>query len=85
MRGPWWVAMVLGAAAAPRPGEVRVRSLVLVDAEGHEVGRLASTPGGAELVLGGGSQASLVTDQGVAALNLVGDQTWVRRVEDPAD
>ncbi|MCB9687556.1 MAG: hypothetical protein H6738_16545 [Alphaproteobacteria bacterium] len=84
----WWPlaafgAGVLSGAAWPRgpAGELRVRSLVLVDEQGREVGRFASTPAGAELVVGGAAQASLVTEGEVAALNLLGERTLLRRLE----
>jgi hypothetical protein len=84
--GGWGVGGLFAGAAVlgeGRPDELRVRALVLVDEAGNEVGRLAATPRGAELVLGGEAQASLVTDGTVAALNLVGDEVIVRT--DPAD
>jgi hypothetical protein len=49
-----------------------VRGIELVDEDGRVVGRLAATATGAELVLGGGAQASLVTEGEVAAVNLIG-------------
>ncbi|MCA9489281.1 MAG: hypothetical protein KC621_05145 [Myxococcales bacterium] len=87
----WWPLAAFGAgvwsgAAWPRgpAGELRVRTLVVVDAQGREVGRFSGTPAGAELVVGGAAQASLVTDGEVAALNLVGARTLLRRLEGDA-
>lgn len=88
-----WVAVVafgsgvLAGAAWPRGpvGELRVRALVVVDDQGRPVGRFATTTTGAELVVGGAAQASLVTDGDGAALNLVGERTWVRRFEEGED
>lgn len=92
MRGVLYgmLGAVVGASigsAAPRPGLMRVRGIELVDEAGHVVGRLAATADGAELVLGGEVQASLVTEGDVAALNLItagglarvvaGDGAWV--------
>ena len=82
-RGAWWFLGVLVGvvgAAAPRPGVIRARAVELVDERGEVVGRLAVTPSGAELVLGGSAQASLVTEDGLAALNLVGDASTARLV-----
>jgi hypothetical protein len=83
-----WAALVgfLGwsiGAASPRPAVLRVRGLVLVDDAGTEVARLVPTATGAELVLGGESQASLVTDGPVAALNLVAERPLVRPLPSP--
>ncbi len=74
------ILLGLLGSAAPRPGVLRARAIELVDARGDVVGRLRVTDGGAELVLGGASQASLVTDGGVAALNLVGEASTARLV-----
>ena len=77
VKGASWgmVGIVLGAllgSASPGPRVLRVRGIELVDEEGRVVGRLAATGTGAELVLGGAVQASLVTEGDVAALNLIG-------------
>ncbi len=91
MRGAWSIGVfglgVLGGAAWPRaePAELRVRALLLVDEQGREVGRFATTPRGAELVVGGEAQASLVTEGGAAALNLLGERTMVRALDDPGE
>ncbi len=88
--GPHW-SIVLGVslvaagyAAGARsrrpPDVVQVRRLELVNDAGAVVGRLATTPTGAELVLGGRAQASLVTDGELAAANLVGREGVARLV-----
>lgn len=74
----WWVPV---GSTTPPPQVLRVQGVVLVDAQGHEVGRWVTTPRGVELVLGGESQASLVTDGEVAALNLLATTPVVRAVE----
>jgi hypothetical protein len=71
---------VLLGMAWPRPRVLRVSAVELVDARGDVVGRLGVRDGGAELVLGGRAQASLVTDSELAALNLSGGQRTVRLV-----
>lgn len=84
-RTGWIVAASIGVAmgalamrnTAP-PGTLQVERLELVDAEGNVVGRLATTASGAELVLGGQAQASLVTDGSLAAVNLVGQAATAR-------
>ena len=82
-RGAWLfggiVVGVLGSAA-PGPGVVRARAVELVNDRGDVVGRFAVTGAGAELVLGGAAQASLVTDRGIAALNLVGEHATARLI-----
>lgn len=91
-----WTSGLVGAAAGwlaawwtPRATDgdrqvVRVQRIELVDPSGTVVGRLAATAHGAELVLGGtggaGSQASLVTDGAVAAMNLTGPDAVARLV-----
>ena len=100
MRGASWgmVGIVVGAllgSAAPRSGVLRVRGIELVDEDGRVVGRLAATATGAELVLGGQVQASLVTEGEVAALNLIGagglarvvaaDGAWVDTLAPPSE
>lgn len=90
-----WTSGVVGAAAGwlaawttpwttADPPVVRARRIELVDADGVVVGHLGATAHGAELVLGGtgasGSQASLVTDGAVAAVNLTGPDAVARLV-----
>lgn len=67
-----------GLAAGGDPEVVRTRRLELVGPDGRVVGRLAARSDGAELVLGGEAQASLVTERGLAALNLVGSEGLAR-------
>ena len=74
------VALVVAHVVRRPVAELRVRQLTLVNPQGEEVAWLKATPSGAELVLGGASQASLVTDGEVAAANLVGEHGVARLV-----
>lgn len=65
-------------AKAPIPEVVRARRIEIVDEAGLAVAHLSEKNGKIELVLGGSAQVSLVTEEGTAALNLVGDRVFVR-------
>ena len=64
----------------PSPTTLQVHRLEVVNDDGHVVDWLQATAGGAELVLGGESQVSLVSSPGVAAVNAVGTSGVARLV-----
>ncbi len=62
----------------PSPQILQVRGLQLVDHDGAVIGGFMPTAAGVELVVGGPSQISLVTDASGAHVNLVGPNAVVR-------
>ena len=90
------LGILIGGAAVRwhrAPPVLRVSGLEVVNARGDVVGRFTPTDDGAELVVGGRAQVSVVTDGDVAAVNLVGtgavsrwlsrDRTWFIGASDP--
>ena len=69
-----------GAGSSTAPERLRVRHLELINEVGDVVGRFASTEQGAELVVGGRAQVSLVTEGPLAAVNVVGEPGVARLV-----
>ena len=63
---------------APAPEVLQARRLDIVDEMGVSVAHLSERDGKVELVIGGSAQISLVTERGTAAVNLLGEETFVR-------